>query len=432
MLSAAINKRMLQSSYDFTDCEIETIFIEKLTEKYRLTHRELKKAFNILDKDNSGIFDLNAIRLFCRLHMYGFSENQIDNLVCAFNINGNGFITITEFLNLLLRRIRNSFELNSFDAKSIDIQAKDLSSTNKKSTRPPDVNLSEVYKSNNDRQYMTRTTRPRSAPNNGRQFFTEPFRNDIDNLKSNLDSKRSIASELRHEIANSREFEESEKNGLMSMFAKNKATQVDENVYSSEMLELRTSPLTVPIEDPEEVRENNGKKIKIVLPYQEPKNRPTTANSFTSDLSTINGFDKTNRDMIPSTMFRDTAHTTPADFRSTMEGDYSNTSDNRSIANQSVRSDFSSVFDPKNPIDLNARARVFLQNLKIFLTRESIAIRKVDRNAIHLDYRLSNSSELLTQMSRELLTKRLDEESRLIGRSREEGVTVISYDSFLR
>lgn len=279
---------------------------------------------------------------------------------------------------------------------------------------------------------MTRTTRPRSAPNNGRQFFTEPFRNDIDNLKSNLDSKRSIASELRHEIANSREFEESEKNGLMSMFAKNKATQVDENVYSSEMLELRTSPLTVPIEDPEEVRENNGKKIKIVLPYQEPKNRPTTANSFTSDLSTINGFDKTNRDMIPSTMFRDTAHTTPADFRSTMEGDYSNTSDNRSIANQSVRSDFSSVFDPKNPIDLNARARVFLQNLKIFLTRESIAIRKVDRNAIHLDYRLSNSSELLTQMSRELLTKRLDEESRLIGRSREEGVTVISYDSFLR
>jgi hypothetical protein len=79
---------------------------------------------------------------------------------------------------------------------------------------------------------MTRTTRPRSAPNNGRQFFTEPFRNDIDNLKSNLDSKRSIASELRHEIANSREFEESEKNGLMSMFAKNKATQVDEDVYA--------------------------------------------------------------------------------------------------------------------------------------------------------------------------------------------------------
>ena len=41
--------------------QLEQLFVDKLTEKYRLTERDIKRAFCKFDKDNSGFLDIDEL-----------------------------------------------------------------------------------------------------------------------------------------------------------------------------------------------------------------------------------------------------------------------------------------------------------------------------------------------------------------------------------
>lgn len=91
------------SSYN-TLVELETLFIEKLQEKYKLNKRDLKKAFSRFDLDNNGLLDLNELCKGFQLLLNGVKETQIQDLVACYDVNGDGKISYEEFLEFLTKR----------------------------------------------------------------------------------------------------------------------------------------------------------------------------------------------------------------------------------------------------------------------------------------------------------------------------------------
>jgi hypothetical protein len=84
--------------------ELESLFIEKLQEKYKLNIRDVKKAFARFDIDNNGLLDLHELGKGISLFLNGVKESQIRELVSKYDLNGDGKISYEEFLHFLQTR----------------------------------------------------------------------------------------------------------------------------------------------------------------------------------------------------------------------------------------------------------------------------------------------------------------------------------------
>lgn len=91
-------------SNNLSSSDLELLFLEKLQLRYKLTERDLKKAFSRFDKDCNGSLDIKEISTAVRLMLNGVTDEQVRNLVKRFDINGDGKITYEEFLSYLLSR----------------------------------------------------------------------------------------------------------------------------------------------------------------------------------------------------------------------------------------------------------------------------------------------------------------------------------------
>lgn len=87
-----------------TPYELETLFIEKLTEKYKLTERDIKRAFAQYDKDGNGLLDLSEITGAIQLYLNGVSRPDIQQFVKHYDTNGDGLISFEEFFVFLTKR----------------------------------------------------------------------------------------------------------------------------------------------------------------------------------------------------------------------------------------------------------------------------------------------------------------------------------------
>jgi WD40 repeat protein len=83
---------------------LESLFIEKLTEKYKLTERDIKRAFCKFDKDNSGYLDLDELTTAVSGFLNGVDRRQVAELVQCYDIDGDGSISLAEFSRFLLSR----------------------------------------------------------------------------------------------------------------------------------------------------------------------------------------------------------------------------------------------------------------------------------------------------------------------------------------
>jgi hypothetical protein len=87
-----------------TTYELETLFIEKLTEKYNLTERSIKKAFSRFDTDGNGLLNLNELVAGFEMFLNGVSHKQVEALVFSYDMNGDGVISFEEFFQFLTNR----------------------------------------------------------------------------------------------------------------------------------------------------------------------------------------------------------------------------------------------------------------------------------------------------------------------------------------
>lgn len=84
--------------------ELETLFLEKLQEKYKLNIRDIKRAFSRFDLDNNGLLDLNEMTKGIQMFLNGVKESQVEELVSRYDANGDGKISYEEFLHFLSTR----------------------------------------------------------------------------------------------------------------------------------------------------------------------------------------------------------------------------------------------------------------------------------------------------------------------------------------
>lgn len=84
--------------------QLETLFIDKLQEKYKLTERDLKRAFAFYDTDKNGILDVAELLACISTYLNGVSRQEVQSLVDCYDVNGDGKISYEEFYEMLTTR----------------------------------------------------------------------------------------------------------------------------------------------------------------------------------------------------------------------------------------------------------------------------------------------------------------------------------------
>jgi hypothetical protein len=84
--------------------KLENLFIEKLTEKYRLTERDLKRAFVKYDIDGSGFLSTDELTNAIHLYLNGVKKEHVAELVRRYDVDHDGTISIEEFCQFLISR----------------------------------------------------------------------------------------------------------------------------------------------------------------------------------------------------------------------------------------------------------------------------------------------------------------------------------------
>jgi hypothetical protein len=106
------------SAFSSTLHDLETLFIEKLQEKYKLNKKDLKRAFSKFDKDGNGLLDLHELTKGIQLFLNGVKESQVQKLVAKYDKNGDGKISYDEFLYFLTNRSATSEDDNYSEQSS--------------------------------------------------------------------------------------------------------------------------------------------------------------------------------------------------------------------------------------------------------------------------------------------------------------------------
>ena len=83
---------------------LEKLFLDKLTEKYTLNIRNLKKAFLCYDHDKNGLLDLNELERFISSYCNGIHADDVKVLVNKYDRNNDGYISYEELLEFLTSR----------------------------------------------------------------------------------------------------------------------------------------------------------------------------------------------------------------------------------------------------------------------------------------------------------------------------------------
>lgn len=386
MYTRAVNKRIFLHSRELTDEEIEFIFLEKFTEKFQLRYLDVKRAFNLLDKDHSGVFDLEILRQFCLLHMHGFDEDQITRLVSRFDINQCGFVTIQEFLKLLLKKAHIHLKANP-NALSLTFREE-----------PPRTLENHFINKNFIPKSPQHLSRPKSAPQqdgNRNQYFYSPEKRDFNTIpyeivqasgisNVNLERKPSLATELRNEILQSRDLSPIDKQEMIDI--------------------IITSDKKNSSHSPQQALSNLGDEPP-------PEFFLNSARS-TCSISRVGGHRHKNRNNNSS------ANNRPGTAHSMIS----------CLSGNSYDSDYHTIFVPTHNNSLISSAKVFLQNLKCLLSREVIELRKNNRDAI-VGQVLTHSSELINIIGRELLATKVEKYCQILPSGRS---SVIHRESFYK
>lgn len=155
--------------------DLESLFIEKLQEKYKLNKKDLKRVFSRFDTDNNGLLDLQELTKGVQMFLNGVKESQVKKLVEKYDINGDGKISYDEFLQLLTSR----GAIDEYD----DISITDASSSrNSDRSSHMDVNFDRSKAS----KYKNKPNLNNYLRNKDYDVATDADGNDGDNVDNDL------------------------------------------------------------------------------------------------------------------------------------------------------------------------------------------------------------------------------------------------------
>ena len=84
--------------------DVETLFLEKFQEKFKLTSRDINRAFKHYDFDSSGYLDKNELAAAIGAFVVGVDSTLIDELVEKYDVDNDGNINIEEFSKFIMSR----------------------------------------------------------------------------------------------------------------------------------------------------------------------------------------------------------------------------------------------------------------------------------------------------------------------------------------
>ena len=67
--------------------QLENLFVQKLTEKYKLTKRDIKRAFAKFDTDGSGYLSVSELTTAVHLFLNGVPKEEVAELVKRYDVD---------------------------------------------------------------------------------------------------------------------------------------------------------------------------------------------------------------------------------------------------------------------------------------------------------------------------------------------------------
>ena len=116
---------------------LESLFIEKFLEKYKLTDRDMRRAFGKFDNNKNGLLDLDELTKAIQSFLNGVDKRDVAKLVDCYDVNGDGQISVEEFQEFLVNRNATQGESNSNDKKYSNNKSQLMSNQNSVSTFSP-------------------------------------------------------------------------------------------------------------------------------------------------------------------------------------------------------------------------------------------------------------------------------------------------------
>ena len=365
-----------------TPYEVEGLFIEKLTQKYKLNERDIKRAFSQYDKDGmslycplmhysnslcsgNGLLNLDELVGAFEKYLNGIDRRSIQDLISRYDVNGDGQISFEEFYELLVRRDASKAPHPRSDPRY------------KKPTR-------------REEQEEVLYTRPQHARRGAPPVQARP-------------SHRERESYAETNSVNSRDILDRRRGGR-DPYTMTEPVDVDRhhrNRGGGGRNDGRRGGRNADYEDPRYDRRH----------YDECEPDSVSADVYSTDSASA-------RQEEPPPMFGHTRrpyHSSTDDYSevsnvSDMSDAQSEISDTRSDYSD-FRSELSSQFDPEDATDMESRVKVFMHNLKAYLLREALTLRKEEKVANRI---LVHANELSENVGRTILLRAFGRVSRSV------------------
>jgi hypothetical protein len=84
--------------------ELETLLLNKMSLKFDLTERGIKRAFASYDKDGNGLLSLREMVDAVQIYLNGIPRRDVKRLMKCYDVNGDGYISFEEFYAMLSSR----------------------------------------------------------------------------------------------------------------------------------------------------------------------------------------------------------------------------------------------------------------------------------------------------------------------------------------
>ena len=84
--------------------ELEALLLQKMSLKFDLTERGLKRAFSSYDRDGNGLLSLKELVDAIQIYLNGIPRKDVKRLLKCYDANGDGYISFEEFYDMLSTR----------------------------------------------------------------------------------------------------------------------------------------------------------------------------------------------------------------------------------------------------------------------------------------------------------------------------------------